>query len=232
MSAKPSCFSQSHAGRTDLEPNGTSRSFVPLIALFFVAAAIQPARVSGQTSGAPTQTPQNDSNSAVVIRRGANEFGVLGGLSFHGPTLWGNTEDARFGNIAVRYGRVLAANKTVAFEWTIEATPLAVLSLKRFIFTQTSAGNFTVTTSRESVYGAGLSPIGLKFNFRPQRRVQPFASATGGFLLFEKDIPVPGAARFTSVSSSAAESKSSTARDVASVLATNTNTFPMVSTHQ
>lgn len=172
------------------------RLFVPLVALFFVIAVIGPTPVHCQTSSAPAQPAAGESDSAIVIRRGVNEFGVLGGISFHGPTLWGNTEDARFGNLAIRYGRVLAANKTLAFEWTIDGTPLAVLSLKRFTFNQTSPGNFAVTTRRETVYGAGLSPIGLKFNFRPQRRVQPFASATGGFLFFEKDIPVPGAARF------------------------------------
>jgi Lipid A 3-O-deacylase (PagL) len=169
--------------------------FLPLVALLFSVATARSTLVHCQTSSAPTQTTAEESNS-VTVRRGANEFGVLGGVSFHAPTLWGSTEDTRFGNIALRYGRVLAANKTVAFEWTIDATPLAVLSLKRFTFTQTSSGNFVATSSRETVYGTGLSPIGLKFNFRPQRRVQPFASATGGFLFFEEDIPVPGAARF------------------------------------
>ena len=171
------------------------KNLFPLIVLFLMLAAIHPATVQCQTDLPPTQTPSSQSDS-TVMRRGTNEFGVLGGIAFHAPTLWGTTEDARFGNIAFRYGRVLAANKTLAFEWTIEASPLAVLSLKRFTFTQTSPGSFAVTTHREKVYGTGLSPIGLKFNFRPQRRVQPFGSASGGFLFFGDDIPVPGAARF------------------------------------
>lgn len=172
------------------------RFFVTSVVLLFLMTVARPTSVHCQTSSAATQTTTTGSNSAIVMRRGANEFGVLGGVSFHAPTLWGSTEDARFGNIALRYGRVLAANKTVAFEWTIDATPLAVLSLKRLTFTQASSGSFIVNSSRETVYGAGLSPIGLKFNFRPQRRVQPFASATGGFLFFQEDIPIPGAARF------------------------------------
>lgn len=167
---------------------------LPVVVFFVLAAMISPRTVHCQSNN--ESTTRTTQNSDSRIQRGLNEFGVLGGISFHAPTLWGTTEDARFGHIAFRYGRVLAANRSVAFEWTIDISPLAVLSLKRLTFTQTPSGNFTVTRSRETVYGAGVSPIGLKFNFRPQRRVQPFASATGGFIFFEKDIPVPGAARF------------------------------------
>src|SRR5713226_6791638 len=68
------------------------------------------------------------------IQRGWNEFGVWGGISFDSPTSLGlgTTPNARFGNIALRYGRVLAARKTVAFEWTIDVVPLSILSNNRF----------------------------------------------------------------------------------------------------
>jgi Lipid A 3-O-deacylase (PagL) len=122
-------------------------------------------------------------NSDRALHTGANEFGVWGGVSFHASTLIGGTPDARFADIAFRYGRVLATNSKVAFEWTIDFEPLAALSLKR-------------VTTRERVYAIGASPIGLKFNMRPRRRIQPFANATGGFLYFRRDVPVPGAARF------------------------------------
>ena len=139
---------------------------------------------------------QTTSDSDTGLRRGTNEFGVWGGFSFHSPTLIGTTRDVRFGNIALRYGRVLAANKTVAFEWTIDVTPIAMLSVKRLVFTQTAPGTFAVSSTRERHYAAGASPIGFKFNFRPQRRVQPYASTSGGFLIFGEQVPVPGATRF------------------------------------
>ena len=53
-----------------------------------------------------------------------------------------------------------------------------------------------MTQSRKSVYAWGAAPIGLKFNFRRNRRVQPFGHATGGFLYFNEEVPLPGAARF------------------------------------
>ena len=129
------------------------------------------------------------------IQKRWNEFGIWGGISFDSPTLIGKTPNSRFGNIGLRYGRVLAASKTVAFEWTIDAVPLSILSNNRFTAVPSGSG-FVVTQTRKSVYGWGVSPIGLKFNFRRNRRVQPFGQATGGFLYFNEQVPLAGAARF------------------------------------
>ena len=129
------------------------------------------------------------------IQKRWNEFGVWGGVSFDATTLIGKTPDARFGNIGLRYGRVLKTSKTVAFEWTIDVIPVAVLSNSRFIVVPSGSG-FIFTQTRKSVYGWGAAPIGLKFNFRRNRRVQPFGQATGGFLYFNEQVPVAGAARF------------------------------------
>jgi len=49
---------------------------------------------------------------------------------------------------------------------------------------------------RIGVYGFGAAPIGWKFNFRRNRRVQPFAQATGGFLYFNRQAPVDDSSRF------------------------------------
>jgi hypothetical protein len=133
--------------------------------------------------------------NAEGIQKRWNEFGVWGGISFNSPTLIGKTPDARFGNLGLRYGRVLAASKTVAFEWTIDAIPLSILSNKRPTVVPAGLG-FAIVLTRKSVYAWGAAPIGLKFNFRRNRRVQPFAQATGGFLYFNEQAPVAGAARF------------------------------------
>jgi hypothetical protein len=140
----------------------------------------------------PVQVADN-TKSGEGIQRGENEFGLWGGISFDAPTLIGKTPNVRFGNFGLRYGRVLAATKTVAFEWTIDVVPLAILSNDRFTLVPTG---FVTQKERTSVYAAGVSPIGLKFNFRRRHRVQPFAGATGGFLYFGEDVPVSGAKRF------------------------------------
>jgi Lipid A 3-O-deacylase (PagL) len=158
--------------------------------------------VSAQANDTPSSSAANSAvqsstpASTEGIQKRWNEFGVWGGISFDATTLIGKTPDARFGNIGLRYGRVLAASKTVAFEWTIDAIPLSILSNNRSTFVPNGTGGFTVTQTRKSVYGWGLAPIGLKFNFRRNRRVQPFGQATGGFLYFNEQVPIAGAARF------------------------------------
>lgn len=143
-----------------------------------------------------TEIQKDDPANSEGIQKGWNEFGIWGGMSFHAPTLIGKTPDARFGSLGLRYGRILAASENVAFEYTIDVVPVAVLSLKEFSAVPISPGVFSIQETRETVYGAGASPIGLKVNFRRQKRVQPFAAATGGFLYFQEEVPIAGAARF------------------------------------
>src|ERR1700682_2699913 len=84
-----------------------------LLALSVGALAQQPDASSSSNSAGGTQSPSEG------IQKRWNEFGVWGGISFNSPTLIGKTPDARFGNIGLRYGRVLKTSKTVAFVWTI-----------------------------------------------------------------------------------------------------------------
>jgi len=140
--------------------------------------------------------PESAAQQTGDIENRRNEFGIWGGISFDATTLIGKTPDARFGNIGLRYGRILAANQDLAFSWTIDAVPVAVLSTRRLTLVPTGSGSFTVQRTRDYTYGAGLSPIGLKLNFRRSQTVQPFVSGSAGFLFFSKVVPEPGAARF------------------------------------
>jgi hypothetical protein len=152
---------------------------------------------ANDTSSSSAATSAAQSTTEGIQKRW-NEFGIWGGISFDSPTSLGlgTTPNARFGNIGLRYGRVLKTSKTVAFEWTIDVIPVAILSNNRFTVVPNGTGGFNVTQTRKSVYGWGLAPIGLKFNFRRNRRVQPFGHATGGFIYFDEQVPLAGAARF------------------------------------
>jgi hypothetical protein len=151
------------------------------LSFIFAVLMVVPETAAQQASGDPD------------IKR--NEFGVWGSISFDATTWIGYTPDARFGNLGLRYGRVLAANRNVAFSWTIDAVPIAILSVKRFTILPTGSGSFAVRQTRDHTYGAGLSPIGLKLNFS-SHQLQPFASGSGGFLYFSKQVPVSGASQF------------------------------------
>lgn len=166
----------------------TCSCLLMLASAVVILAQANNASPSSSAAGASQSTREG-------IQKGWNEFGIWGGISFDATTLIGKTPDAKFGNIGLRYGRVLKTSKTVAFEWTIDVIPVAILSNNRFTVVPSGSG-FIVTQTRKSVYGWGAAPVGLKFNFRRDRRVQPFGQATGGFLYFNEQVPLAGAARF------------------------------------
>ncbi len=167
--------------------------------LFFIltvlAATPIPAQQSNVLAGQQSNTDGGDQTTASTGSK-RNEFGVWGSISFDATTWIGYTPDAKFGNIGLRYGRILAANRNLAFSWTIDAIPVAVLSVDRFTTVSTGTGSFAVRQTRDHTYGAGLSPIGLKLNFRRSKLLQPFASGSAGFLYFSKQVPVSGASQF------------------------------------
>jgi hypothetical protein len=147
---------------------------------------------------AQAEADPNVSKGDYVLKRGDNEFGILGGTSLNTPTLIGTTEDGHLTFVALRYGRVLGTRGGFAFQYTVDAVPVAVVSQPEFVVTQqsTTPPVFTVQRVHRSVYGAGISPIGFKFIFRRRNRVQPFASTSGGFLYFAKQVPAPGSSQF------------------------------------
>ena len=125
------------------------------------------------------------------LLRGTDRITVSGGWSFTSPTQIGSTEQATFGQITVRYGRILAANEHLALEYTFDGIPLAVSSAPDFNVSLISTEHplFRVEKTRRTIYGFGLSPVGFQLYFRPQDRLRPFVSTSGGFLFFKDAAP-------------------------------------------
>lgn len=170
--------------------NHIRRLSLPALSFIVTLLVFAPESAAQQAS----TTAGQQSSGVSESRR--NEFGIWGAISFDATTWIGKTPDARFGNIGLRYARVLAANDNLAFSWTIDAVPVAVLSVNQFTIVPAGPGSLTVQRRRDHTYGTGLSPIGLKLNFRRKQMLQPFASGTAGFLYFSKDVPVAGAKQF------------------------------------
>src|ERR1043165_7072924 len=179
----------SRAWKMNISPHRKGLTFFTMPLLLTLAST-----VFAQTT-MQSALDRSGSETTEGIQKRWNEWGVWGGISFDAPTLIGKTPSARFGNVGLPYGRVLAASKTVAFEWTIDAIPISILSNDSFTLVPSRSG-FCSQKNCKSVFGWGAAPIGLKFNFRRNRRVEPFGQATGGFIYFNEQVPITGAARF------------------------------------
>lgn len=141
-------------------------------------------------------------DSDYVTRRGDNEFGFWGGGAFGAVTAFGGLKpdearDRGFFIAALRYGRTLAANDSVALRYTLDVIPAAVATGDITQQTAVTSTTGTVTVfRRETAYGAGLTPLGLQLDFRNSSRVKPFVHVNAGGLIFNKPVPLPDAGRF------------------------------------
>ena len=135
--------------------------------------------------------------SAQTLERGDNEYGFWGGFSPKATTIFeglseAEAEDRKFFLAAFRYGRTLAANDTLALQWTVDAVPVAVAT--GTIVARSFIG--PPAFRRETAYGAGLTPIGLQLDFANGSKVHPFAHVNGGFLYFNKSMPIEDSGQF------------------------------------
>lgn len=143
---------------------------------------------------------QTDDNP-FLLKRGDNEFGFWGGFSPKASTIFGGlrddeAEDRKFVIAAFRYGRTLAANDSLALQYTLDAVPLALAT--GTIVSRTTVGGVT-TFDRETAYGGGVTPLGLQLDFANGSKVHPFAHVNGGLLWFNKSVPIEDAGKLALV---------------------------------
>ena len=165
--------------------NSAASAFHPIV------SASNPRPLPDATSG----------NNSYTLKRGDNEFGFWGGLSFKATTIFAGLNkdeaaDRKFVVAAFRYGRTLAANQSVALQYTLDAIPLAVAT--GVIIARTAVGRPT-TFQRETAYGAGLTPAALQLDLANGSKVHPFIHVNGGFLIFNKPVPIEDSGKFAFV---------------------------------
>jgi len=181
----------------------------PLILFAFIMVIASTVCVAAQNTSGPSAveetttasaTPQN-TDSPYRLKRGDNEFGFWAGFSPKATTIFGGlhedeADDRRFFLAAFRYGRTLAANDSLALQYTLDAIPVAVATGD--IVSRTTIAGVT-TFRRETAYGVGLTPAALQLDFLNSSKIHPFIHVNGGFLVFNKSVPIEDAGSFAFV---------------------------------
>jgi hypothetical protein len=178
---------------------------LPLIIFVLTMSSVIMAQNSdnADTSGANTnaKASQQDNDNPYRLKKGDNEFGFWGGFSPAATTIFGGlrddeTEDRKFFIGAFRYGRTLVANDSLALQYTLDAIPVAVAT--GTIVARSIVGGVT-TFTRETAYGGGVTPLGLQLDFTNSSKIHPFVHVNGGFLVFNKSVPIEDAGKFAFV---------------------------------
>lgn len=94
-----------------------------------------------------------------------------------GPSVPGGTKDTNVWNAGVRYGWILTAPHGPGFlngrfEYAVDAVPA-----------------FLVFQPRNTAYGAGINPLGLKWLFASRSSVVPYLELNGGTLFTNHEVP-------------------------------------------
>ncbi len=127
-------------------------------------------------AAAQSQTPvKTDNLPSASLKKGTWDIGVWTG---GGTALTGSFSNTRAWNAGVRIGNVLTGEHGSGrlrgnLEWAADIIPAYVI--------------FQNTT----VYGAGFTPVLLKWNFTSGRKVAPFIEAGVGMLFTRTQVP-PG----------------------------------------
>jgi hypothetical protein len=94
-----------------------------------------------------------------------------------GPSVAGGTSDTSVWNVGLRYGWILTRPHGPGFlngrfEYAVDAVPV-----------------FMVFQRYNTAYGAGFSPLGLKWDFAARGRIEPYFELNGGTLFTNHQVP-------------------------------------------
>lgn len=108
-----------------------------------------------------------------------HEFSIMGGYGFNSFKLWGKTPNATIGQLGFGYNRKFYRFGEQLLEYRLEFNA----------FSKVTYPDFSPETQRSSLSGFGLSPLGLRLNFRESQAVQPFVGTAVGFLYLDGPFP-------------------------------------------
>jgi lipid A 3-O-deacylase PagL len=131
-------------------------------------------------------------NAPKVPRRSPNEFGLWAGYSPHSFVLEGTSLHRHLFLLNLQYGRILGSRGPFTLKYTADVIPVALESQPTtyYIVHQKVLKNTAGT-----VFGAGANPFGFQVNFG-DKKVQPFANSSIGFLYFTRQVPAPDSSQF------------------------------------
>lgn len=135
---------------------------------------------------------------------GDRYYGAWIGVSPDSPvgSQLGVTPDRRLLLIGVRAQWVLESFGPLSFAAVSDLIPVAALSnnpkyrTEKMNLPDGTSVKLKVQTGRSTVYGAGISPVGVQLSLSASRGISIFGACAVGALWFTRDTPVPDSRRF------------------------------------
>jgi hypothetical protein len=144
---------------------------------------------------ARAQSQQSDNSRESDPARNSISLHMVGTVG--NGSLQGTTMDRRLFLLGAAYNRLLSSKKLADISFTSQLTPVAILREPYVIGSDIqSLRSFPPGTQFHKNFGAGANPAGIRVNFLPGKKVQPFFGIQGGFLRFSHTALAPTASHF------------------------------------
>lgn len=159
--------------------------FILIVIALFISLAIANAGFAQSRQDAVVSHQKEKANSKTRLQwlkaaeHRVHELSLLGGYGFNSFELWGKTPDATLGQLGIGYNRKLFKLGEQVLEYRMELNVLSKITYPEFAPQQ----------GRRSLSGFGLTPFGIRLNFRQSKSVQPFLGTSGGFMYLDGPFP-------------------------------------------
>lgn len=143
---------------------------------------------TGIYEGISSDKDDVDDNEKSQI--GSNkEWGFYGGsFSFH-KDLKGESQKAPVVLFGVRHAWTTKNNPSHRLRYYIDINPLIIVNYRQKRLVQTSPTTIATVGERKTVFGIGIVPVGLQFNWRNSKKFQPYIAGGMGVAIFNKKFP-------------------------------------------
>jgi len=142
--------------------------------------------------------PRARAQSAPLYPPG-NEFSLWGGYSVGNSHVFGIESNRQLGVFALRYARTIYDKPRTSLQYTLDIVPVETVRQYSYEPCMIAPNKYGYCPNgRETVYGGGVNPLGLKLNFVRAHRFQPYIASTAGFVASVRPVPVdiPGGTQF------------------------------------
>lgn len=133
---------------------------------------------------------ETEAESKKQTDSGSNkEWAVYGGSYSVHKDLKGESQKAPVVLFGIRHAWTTKNNPSHRLRYYMDLNPLIIVNYRQKILVQTSPTTTETVGDRKTVFGVGFVPVGLQFNWRNSKTVQPYIAGAFGFALFNKKFP-------------------------------------------
>ncbi len=89
----------------------------------------------------------------------------------------------------IRHAWTTKNNPSHRLRYYIDFDPLIIVNYRERRLVQTSPTTTATIGDRKTVFGVGFTPLGLQFNWRNSKKIQPYIAGGFGVAVFNKKFP-------------------------------------------